>query len=611
MRICCVSWAVSAMSKSDRSFVAVLDGGLLPDRALVGGKAWSIAHMRALGLPVPPALVITTAACRVYHQCGGELPAGLFDKLAESLAYLERETGRRFGGASRPLLVSVRSGAAVSMPGMMDTVLNLGINDEAERALAAELGNPGFARDTHRRFCEMFARIVLRGVPGNLDPSASPLQWRECIAATCGRTIPDDPYEQLRLTVKSVFESWNGRRARRYRQHHGIPDDLGTAVTVQAMVFGNADDRSGTGVLFSRNPLSGANTPYGEYLPRAQGEDVVSGTANPHPLSRLATDMPEVHRELLEAAATLERENGDVQDIEFTVERGRLFLLQSRPAKRSPAAAARIAIEMVAEGRLSRLEALSRLSAEQVRMLLRPYLVAGEVEGAQILARGEAACPGAGVGLVVADADAAERAASAGESVILARPTTSPEDVHGMIAASGVITEQGGSTSHAAVVGRALGVPCVVGCGAGALAQLVGRTVTVDGGHGVVYAGALRVEHPRESDSPDLMRLAEWAAAYSPIRVYREGEAAPAPMIDLDTVPGGEVPERLASILAGVRGAKGRVLASDAGVRAAVGAGLDFVVVLHVLPALLAAVAATRGADQSRVSEDRHGRHGQ
>jgi pyruvate,orthophosphate dikinase len=580
------------MSEAIGRYLVPLDGSVLPDRALIGGKAWSIARMRKLGLPVPPAFVITTEACRHYHAHDRHLPPGLLEAVAERLSHLEQETGRSFGRGAHPLLVSVRSGAAISMPGMMDTVLNLGINDTTEAALAAELGDADFARDTHRRFCEMFARIVLRAPAVELDPAAQPAQWRNEIAASCGRPIPDTPHEQLHLAIEAVFESWNGRRARRYRQHHGISDDLGTAVTVQAMVFGNADDRSGTGVLFSRNPLTGEPTPYGEYLAKAQGEEVVSGTVTPAPLARLADQLPAVHRDLLAAAATLERESRDVQDIEFTVERGKLFLLQARSAKRSPVAAVRIAVDLVAEGRLTPAEALSRVSAGQVRALLRPRLAAEEADRAQVLARGEAACPGAGVGIVVGDADAAERAAAAGRSVVLARPTTSPEDLHGMIAASAIVTEQGGATSHAAVVGRALGVPCVVGCGRGAFAGLEGRMVTVDGGRGAVFAEALRVEQPREEDYPELRELRRWAAELSPIRVYGVGEAVPDGVVDLDERLGGGTTERLESLLAGAQGARGRVLASDEGVGAAVAAGLRFIVVPQVVPALLAACAA-------------------
>jgi pyruvate,orthophosphate dikinase len=581
-------------------FTLILDGSTLPPKARIGGKAWSIARMRALGLPVPPAFVISTDACRQYYAAGGRLPDGLLGEIDEGVAYLERTTGRRFGGDDLPLLVSVRSGAPVSMPGMMDTVLNLGINDETEAALARETGNPAFARDTQRRFCELFARIVLRASVELLDPAGTPEEWRARIRdAGCGE-VPRDVRVQLRLAVQAVFESWNGRRARKYRQHHGISDDMGTAVTVQAMVFGNSDGRSGTGVLFSRNPLSGETRPYGEYLARAQGEDVVSGSHTPETLDSLARVMPEVHRQLMAACEVLERENGDVQDIEFTVERGKLYLLQSRAAKRSPAAAVRCAVDMVREGRIDVDDALQRVSAEQVRMLLRPRLAAGiDLASAHVVARGEAASPGVGVGVVVADADEAERVAASGARVVLARPTTSPEDVHGMLVADAVITERGGSTSHAAVVSRQLGVPCVVGCGEGALAGLVGSTVTVDGSSGRVFGGALPVDHPDEDHDPLLGEIKRWAETRTPMRVLGPQAAHPPDVTDLDQLPGGEDLARAKELLQGVKCAAGSVLNTDEGVRLALDAGVDLIVVRQVLPALLAAIAAQRSTGQA------------
>ncbi len=572
-----------------------LDGTVLPPRELIGGKAWSVARMCSLGLSVPPAFVITTETCRRYFEDGGGMPAGLMDEVMAGMAWIEQATGRRFGGGERPLLVSVRSGAPVSMPGMMDTVLNLGIDDHTELALARETGSPAFARDTHRRFCEMFARIVLRTTIEELDPAASPVEWRAAIAARGCGDVPADPLAQLEAAIRAVFESWNGRRARKYRQHNGIPDAMGTAVTVQAMVFGNSDGQSGTGVLFSRNPLTGEPVPYGEYLVSAQGEDVVSGSHTPEGLDALGRQLPEVQRELLAACAVLERENGDVQDIEFTVERGRLYLLQSRAAKRSPAAALRCAVDMVREGRIDPGEALSRVSAEQVRMLLRPHLPPGfGPSSATVLATGEAASPGVGAGVVVTTPDEAERLHGQGHAVILARPTTSPEDVHGMLVAVGIVTEKGGSTSHAAVVSRQLGVPCVVGCGEGSLAALPGRTVTVDGTGGRVFDGALPVEQPSEDSDPGLAALLDWAKAAAPLRVLRVGSELPPGTRDLDGLEGGEDPDRTSALLVGARGAAGSVLNTCAGVQAAVAAGLEFIVVRDVLPALLAACAARR-----------------
>jgi len=465
--------------------VLALSGGPSPDRALIGNKAASLADMAALGLPVPPAFVVTTQACRAYLE-GGRLPAGLEAAVDAGIAWVEQATGRTFGSGPSPLFVSVRSGAPVSMPGMMDTVLNLGMCPEAAAALARETGDSGFAADTFARFEKQFAEIV-------------------------GHAPPADPRVQFLHAVAAVFQSWNSRRARRWREHQGIAHDLGTAVTVQAMVFGNRCELSGTGVLFSRNPLSGERVPYGEWLPRAQGEDVVSGRHTPLPLSALREAQPAVAAALLDAAAILERAGGDAQDIEFTVETGRLWLLQTRTAKRSPRAAARMAVEMATEGLIDRRTAVGRVSAGQLEALLRPALADDSVADATILARGEAASPGAGQGVLVLDSDEAERRAAAGELVVLARPTTSPEDVHGMIAAAAILTELGGSTSHAAVVGRSLGKPVIVGCGAGSLQALGGRMVTADGGPGVVYEGLLPLRSP--VDDPVVATLAAWRAA--------------------------------------------------------------------------------------------------
>ncbi len=566
-----------------------LDGTSLPEKSLIGGKAWSIARMLALGLPVPPAFVITTKACAEYLATNA-MPVGLEDELAAGIHWLEQTSGRTLGGTAAPLLLSVRSGAMISMPGMMDTVLNLGLNDATAAALAHETNDVPFAADTHRRFLDLYARIVLRATLPELAADAPINDWLSAIKEATGCAVPSSPREQLRGAVMAVFESWNSRRARRYREHHQIPHALGTAVTVQVMVFGNLDAQSGTGVLFSRNPLTGEATPYGEYLARAQGEDVVSGRFTPLPLSALAEAMPEIHRDLLAAAVTLEQENGDVQDIEFTVQQGRLYLLQSRSAKRAPVAAVRFAVEMVREGRIDQATALARVSAEQVRILLSPRLAVGATDNVEILAQGEAACQGIGVGVLVTNTDEAERRAQAGEAVILARDTTSPDDVHGMLVARAVITEQGGATSHAAVVSRALGVPCVVGCGSGKLSQLSGRIVTVDGGTGRVYAGALPVIAPDENTEPGLRELVGWAELCTPLRVVDEQDPLTATARNLDRAKGGEDPAQLATLAAGAEVLRGAVLNSDAGVQAAVAAGVKTIVVKQRLPALLAAI---------------------
>jgi pyruvate,orthophosphate dikinase len=568
-----------------------LDGGEAPSRDLIGGKAWSVASMRALGLKVPPAFVVTTRACAAYLATGAP-PDELEEEIAAAISWLESQTSRCFGSGPRPLLVSVRSGAPISMPGMMDTVLNLGMNDETEAALAAECEDPTFARDTHRRFLDLYARIVLKTGELELDRGGDPGRWRETIIAAAGASVAGDAREQLREAMRAVFESWNSRRARRYRQHHNIPDSLGTAVAVQAMAFGNLDDRSGTGVLFSRNPLTGEAQPYGEYLPRAQGEDVVSGRFTPKPLSALAATLPAVHQELLAAAGKLEDAGRDVQDIEFTVERGCLYLLQARAAKLAPHAAVRIAVDFVRAGLIDETTALERVTPDQIRNLLSPRLSDETRSAAEVVAKGEGASPGVGVGVAVFDSDEAEGRARAGEAVVLARPTTSPEDLHGMIAARAVVTEQGGATSHAAVIGRALGLPCVVGCGAGSLAALIGKSVTVDGQSGTVFDGALPIEAPDENDNELLATLARWAAARSPLRVIPPSAPAACDALDLGGDAAAADPERIGEVLAahkGARGARGGVIASEQGVRAAIAAGLEFIVADPVLPPLLAA----------------------
>ena len=577
------------MTAPGGKWIVTIDGSSLPSRELIGGKAWSIARMRELGLNVPPAVVVTTEACAAYLDTGA-MPDGLVEELDTAIAWLEAQSGRTFGHGGSPLLVSVRSGAAISMPGMMDTVLNLGINADTEAALAAQSGSAAFARDTHRRFLELYAGIVMKATVPALAADAEPASWLAEIARAAGKSVPDGAREQLHDAVTAVFDSCNSRRARRYRKHHNLPENLGTAVTIQAMVFGNLDDNSGTGVLFSRNPLNGDREPYGEYLHRAQGEDVVSGKFTPEPLSSLREALPAVHDELLAAAAVLERDGADVQDIEFTVQQGQLFLLQSRAAKRAPAAAVRFALDLVADGLIDEATALSRVSAEQVRTLLQPHLAPGAADAATVLASGEPACQGVGAGVVVTNADAAETRAAAGEAVVLARPSTSPEDVHGMIASVAVVTDHGGSTSHAAVVSRALGVPCIVGCGEGSVAQLADRTVTVDGISGKVYDGELAVVHPNEFDDPALATLTAWASRLCPLRVIAKADGVPPDTLDLNTLEGGEDPERLGALIGEAKSVTGGALESDAGLDAALTAGVQQIVAGHVLPVLLYAL---------------------
>ena len=558
--------------------VVTLDGScaLTPDE--IGGKAWGVNRMRSLGLPVPPAFVVTTHACREYYATDRAVHDALWAQIVERMKWLEEVTRRRFGGVHRPLLVSVRSGAARSMPGMMDTILNLGINAAVEAALAAESGDPRHAADTHRRFVEQYRKVVLGGRDGPL---------------------PEDPWIQLRTAVAAVFESWHSPRARVYRGNRGLSDDGCTAVTIQAMVFGNLDGRSGTGVLFSRNPINGEAPAWGEWLTRAQGEEVVSGHHTPRPLDALREQMPGVHAELMRATATLEADARDIQDIEFTVESGRLWMLQTRVAKRSPQAAVRAAVAFAEEGLISKDEAVRRLGVDQVRQL--PALqLAQQSARQQPLAIGEPACPGVASGVVVIDPDEAEARARRGEDVILARATTSPDDLHGIIAARGLMTEQGGSTSHAAVVSRELGRPCVVGCGSNTVTALAGERITLDGASGRVWVGNLAVEQTDEASIGDLRKLVEWGLPLIAIKLLKIADA-PADAVDLDTFGEGW----RAALRPGIT-VRGRVLETDQGIRAAMAAGVRAAVVRYRLPALLACLQPARAeadADSKRGAE--------
>jgi pyruvate,orthophosphate dikinase len=539
--------------------------------------------MLRLGLPVPPAMCLPIEECRRFHAAGGVLEDEAWQSVLRGLAGIEEKLGRRFGDPEQPLLVSVRSGAAVSMPGMMDTVLNLGITDEVEEALGRLSGDPGFARSTHCRFIHEFGQTVLGADLDEPGPDAKPAEVREAVRRDTGEEVPTDPLEQLRAVIQTVFGSWSSRRAKAYRRHWGISEDGGTAVIVQAMVFGNLGEESGTGVLFSRNPLSGDPAPYGEWLAGGQGEDVVSGTHDPLPLEALAEQMPSVHERLLDASRLLEREHGDVQDIEFTIERGELFLLQTRSAKRSPLAAVRTAVDLAEEGAIERSEATRRVSVEQLATVLAPRLAEEVAAAAEVVARGVAACPGVAGGTAVTDSDAACEAEG---DTVLTRPTTSPEDVSGMIAARAVVTERGGSTSHAAVVTRALGRPSVVGVGEGVTGDLAGRELTVDGSSGVVYAGLLETDEVDPAEVPGLGQLLDWAAELSPVEVVDEAPDA----VDLDAErssldEGAPDPEALAERLRGATAARGSVLASPEGARAVLLARVPRVVRLPGQPA--------------------------
>ena len=510
-------------------------------RELLGGKGSGLAEMTQLGVPVPAGFTITTEACRAYMRADGQIPDGLDEEVAEHVAALEAKTGRRFGDRADPLLVSVRSGAAVSMPGMMDTILNVGLDDESVEGLAATTGNRRFAYDSYRRLIQMYGETVdgidghrfeeelsalkrERGVDQDVDLTADDLaelvtRFRRIYEDGTGRGFAQDAREQLRRAVEAVFQSWNTPRAQVYRRAHDIPDDLGTAVNVVQMVFGNKGETSATGVAFTRDPSTGAAGVYGEFLVNAQGEDVVAGIRTPEPLARLEEVLPEAFTAYVETIQRLEEHYRDVQDTEFTVEEGRLYLLQTRTAKRTAAAALRSAVDMVDEGLISREEAVARIDPAQLDQLLHPML--DPDASLDVAAKGLNASPGAAVGEIVFDADTAEDRGRAGDSVILVRWETTPDDINGMIFAQGILTAHGGMTSHAAVVARGMGKPCVAGC-EGLSLDLEAKTarigdhdlregdvITLDGGTGTVIVGEVPLVAPQINE--DFQTILGWA----------------------------------------------------------------------------------------------------
>ncbi|HZT84930.1 MAG TPA: pyruvate, phosphate dikinase [Gaiellaceae bacterium] len=502
-------------------------------RDLLGGKGIGLAEMTQLGIPVPAGFTITTDACRAFMASGGEVK-GLDEEVAEHLARLEARTGKRFGDAEDPLLVSVRSGAAVSMPGMMDTILNVGLNDAAVEGLGRSTGNEEFARDCYRRLIQMFGETVEDIPHESFSVDDSVERAREVYERETGHGFPQDAREQLRRAITAVFESWNSARAQVYRNMYGIPDDLGTAVNVVQMVFGNKGDDSATGVCFTRDPSTGEQGVYGEYLVNAQGEDVVAGIRTPQPLAELREHMPEAYDQLLETMGSLERHYRDMQDIEFTVEDGRLYLLQTRAAKRTAAAAIKAAVDMTAEGLIEREEAVARIDPTQLDQLLHPRLDPdAEFE---VAAQGLNASPGAACGKIVLDADSAEERGKAGESVILVRWETTPDDIHGLIQAKGVLTAHGGMTSHAAVVARGMGKPCVAGCDGldidtGARTVRIGGhelsegdVITIDGGTGRVIVGEVPLVPPAINE--DFETILEWADDLRRLKVRANADNA-------------------------------------------------------------------------------------
>ncbi|MDZ4827077.1 MAG: pyruvate, phosphate dikinase [Actinomycetota bacterium] len=468
---------------SSEKYVYAFEEGNRDQKYLLGGKGANLGEMTNLGLPVPPGFTISTDACKAYMAKGDTLPAGLMDEVAVARGQLEAKTGKQLGDGDDPLLVSVRSGAAFSMPGMMDTVLNLGLNDDSVKGLAKQTGNERFAYDSYRRFVQMFGKIVLdvpgdvfeeamhdlverRAVKNETELSADDLAglvatFKGIVKRESGVDFPSDPLEQLGFAIEAVFKSWNGRRAKDYRKMEAIPDDLGTAVNVQTMVFGNKGDDSGTGVAFTRNPSSGENAPYGDFLTNAQGEDVVAGIRMTEPLDAMANEFPECHAQLLDLMKLLENHYRDMCDTEFTIEQGTLFMLQTRVGKRTAAAALRMAVEMESEGLIDKREAVLRVQPAQLDQLLHPQW--DPKAKYDVLAKGLNASPGAAVGKVYFTADLAEEHANDGEKVILVRPETSPDDLHGMIAAEGILTSRGGLVSHAAVVARGMGKPAICG----------------------------------------------------------------------------------------------------------------------------------------------------
>jgi pyruvate,orthophosphate dikinase len=529
--------------------VYLFNEGGKDDRDLLGGKGANLCEMTSLDLPVPFGFVITTSTCREFFQAGNKLPSLLEQEYRVALDLVEKKMGSTFGDPENPLLFSVRSGAPVSMPGMMNTILNLGLNDEITEGLARKTGNPRFAYDSYRRFIQMFADVVL-DVDGSkfehelqryktannkaLDVDMDADDWREIV--TIYKTLvnfPEDPFQQLKMAVEAVFLSWHTPRAIVYREMNNIDDSLGTAVSVQAMVFGNFGDDSGSGVAFTRNPATGEHHFFGEYLFNAAGEDVVAGTRTPLPVSALAERMPEIYDQLYKTQSLLEKHYRDMQDIEFTVQEGKFYILQTRSGKRTGRASIKIAVDMVKEGLISERDALMRVSPEHVEAFLHPMVDPDAKR--DIIATGLPASPGGATGRVVFSAEEAELESEAGHSVILLRRETTPEDIHGMRVAAGILTELGGMTSHAAVVARGMGVCAITGCGAlsidctaGTAVNSEGVTVkrgdviTLDGTSGEVMLGDIaKIE---ASSSDDFQILLGWADKYRRLRVRANAE---------------------------------------------------------------------------------------
>jgi pyruvate, orthophosphate dikinase len=532
-------------------------------RGLMGGKGANLAEMTRINLPVPPFFTVTTEACNAYTAGGSKFPAGMWEQELDALKKIEEASGKTFGDAVNPLLVSCRSGAKFSMPGMMDTVLNIGLNDETVEGMVKLTGNERFAYDSYRRLIQMFGSVVMgisdeafedpleaykheKGYKSDTDLTAQDLKslvntFKKVVRDTQGTDFPQNPVDQLSLATEAVFKSWMGKRAIDYRRAEAIPDDLGTAVNIVTMVFGNMGWDSGTGVAFTRNPVDGDPTMYGDYLLNAQGEDVVAGIRNTDPIATMGEKLPEAYKQFMEITSTLEKHYRDMQDVEFTIERGRLWMLQTRNGKRTALAAVKMAVDMANEGLISKEEALMRVTPKQVDALLHPQFndtnkKAAKKEG-RYVGSGVNASPGAAVGQIYFDADTTERMAKEEkQDVIMVRPFTKPDDVHGMLAAKGILTSEGGATSHAAVVARQFGVPCVVGASAvridlekrqmrvGDIVVKEGEWISVDGTTGEVYLGKLILTIPNIEEQHDLMTLLTWADETARLQVWANAD---------------------------------------------------------------------------------------
>lgn len=522
-------------------YVYLFHEGSANMRSLLGGKGANLAEMTNIGLPVPPGMTITTEACRQYYKIGCQLPTGLKEEVEQNLLYLEQHTNKKFGDAANPLLVSVRSGAVFSMPGMMDTVLNLGLNESTVQGLAKNTDNLRFAYDAYRRFIQMFSDVVLgiekhdfefilsrqkerQGVAYDQELSTQSLRsiidaYKDLVTDKTGKPFPEDPMKQLFMAIEAVFRSWNNDRAIIYRNLNKIDHDLGTAVNIQSMVFGNMGGDCGTGVAFTRNPSTGENILYGEYLTNAQGEDVVAGIRTPQPISKLKDEMPEIYAQFSKIANTLEKHYRNMQDIEFTIEKGKLYMLQTRNGKRTAQAAVKIAHDLVAEGLIDKKDAILLVEPGQLDQLLHRQIDSSA--NLNVIATGLPASPGAASGIVVFDADEAEYIGKTGKKVLLVRTETTPDDIHGIIASQGVLTSRGGMTSHAAVVARGMGKPCVCGCEAlkidyanrlltvGGLTIKEGDHLSIDGATGRVILGDVPMKDP--DLSPEYLKLLQWA----------------------------------------------------------------------------------------------------